>query len=161
MLRRIKKDTNYLDDRNMFITQNGQRVNHKEIDFTTCSKDNFPYKIFQNASSGNALGKVKFMFDNPHSVYLHDTPYKYLFNKDFRTFSNGCIRLQNAMQLAELVLKIDNNSAIIAVKLAPGYPVKTYLNKPIPIIIQYQTARYNEELEMVQFFGDCYGLDSL
>lgn len=161
MLPRMKKDTNYLNDRNMFITQNGQRVNHKEVDFATCSKDNFPYKIFQNASSENALGKVKFMFNNPHSVYLHDTPYKYLFNKDFRTFSNGCIRLENAMQLAELILKIDKNDAVISDKLEPGYPVKTYLNEPIPIIIQYQTVRYNEELEMVQFFSDCYGLDGL
>ena len=145
----------------MFITQNGERVNHKKIDFATCSKNNFPYKIYQNASAYNALGKVKFMFDNPHAVYLHDTPYRYLFNKDFRTFSNGCIRLENAMLLAELILKIDKNSAIIADKLAPGYPVKTYLNEPIPIIIQYQTARYNEELEMVQIFSDCYGFDRL
>jgi murein L,D-transpeptidase YcbB/YkuD len=161
MLPKMKKDTNYLADRNMFITQNGQRVNSKEIDFSACSKDNFPYKIFQNASPGNALGQVKFMFDNPHAVYLHDTPQKYLFKKDYRTYSNGCIRLENAMQLAELILKIDKNTAVISNKLAPGYPVKTYLNKPIPIIIQYQTVRYNEKLEMVQFFSDCYGLDTL
>jgi murein L,D-transpeptidase YcbB/YkuD len=161
MLPRMKKDTNYLEDRNMFITQNGERINHKEIDFATCSKDNFPYKIFQNASAGNALGQVKFMFDNPNAVYLHDTPDKYLFNKDSRTFSNGCIRLKNAIQLAELLLKIDENSAVITDKLAPGYPVKTFLNKPIPIIIQYQTVRYNEELELVQFFNDCYGFDRL
>ncbi len=159
ILPRLKKDSLFLDNRNMFITQNGERKNHREIDFSSYTKDNFPYKIFQNAGYGNALGQVKFMFHNSHLVYLHDTPSKYLFNKDFRTFSSGCIRVNHAMELAKLILDSDQNKAIIKNKLAKGYPVKVYLNEPIPIIIQYQTARYNEHLDMVQFFYDCYGLD--
>ncbi len=159
MLPRMKRDTNYLDDRNMFITQNGTRVNHKAIDFSSCSKDNFPYKIYQNASPGNALGKVKFMFDNPYSVYLHDTPSQYLFKRDFRAFSNGCIRVENALELAQLMLNTDQNKAIIKNKLAKGYPVKVYLKEPVSIIIKYETVRYNEQLDLMQFFYDCYGLD--
>ncbi|ALO14876.1 murein L,D-transpeptidase [Salinivirga cyanobacteriivorans] len=159
ILPRLKRDTTFLDNRNMFITENGERKNHHKIDFSQFNKSNFPYKIFQNASPGNALGQVKFMFENSHLVYLHDTPSKYLFNKDFRTFSSGCIRVNHAMELAKLILNADQNKAIIKNKLAKGYPVKVHLNEPIPIIIQYQTARYNEQLDMVQFFYDCYGLD--
>ncbi len=159
MLPKLKKDTSYLDNRNMFITQNGETRDHRKIDFSQYNKTNFPYKIFQNASPGNALGQVKFMFENSHLVYLHDTPSKYLFNKDFRTFSSGCIRVNHAMQLAELMLDTDQNPTIIKNKLAKGYPVKVYLNNPLPIIIKYETARYNEQFDLVQYFYDCYGLD--
>ena len=159
MLPRMKNDSLYLDKRNMFVTRNGEIVDHHEIDFTECTKDDFPYKIYQNTSRWNALGKVKFMFDNPYNVYLHDTPSKYLFRKDFRTFSSGCIRVNHAMKLAQLMLDTDQNNAILRNKLAKGFPVKVYLNEPISIIIQYQMARYNEDINMVQFYYDCYGLD--
>nr|WP_057952396.1 L,D-transpeptidase family protein [Salinivirga cyanobacteriivorans] len=98
------------------------------------------------------------MFHNSHLVYLHDTPSKYLFNKDFRRFSSGCIRVNHAMELAKLILDTDQNKAIIKSKLAKGYPVKVYLNEPVSIIIKYETVRYNEQLDLMQFFYDCYGL---
>ncbi|MFO7864390.1 MAG: L,D-transpeptidase family protein [Salinivirgaceae bacterium] len=156
-LPRMQKDSMFLDNRNMFVTMNGVRTDHRQIDFSKYTQANFPYKIFQNTDPGNALGQVKFMFDNRYSVYLHDTPSKYLFNKDFRTFSSGCIRVNNAMMLAQLVLNTDQNKANIRHKLAKGYPEKVYLNRPIPIIIYYQTVRYNSQLNLVQFFYDCYG----
>jgi murein L,D-transpeptidase YcbB/YkuD len=118
----------------MFICRNGVEVNSKNIDFTRYSKQNFPFKVFQRTNPYNALGRVKFMFDNPYSVYLHDTPTKHLFNKSTRTFSHGCIRVQYAMQLAHVVLKeIDQHKTSLAYYLKKGYPEKVYLKKPIPI----------------------------
>jgi murein L,D-transpeptidase YcbB/YkuD len=156
-LPRMQKDSMFLDNRNMFVCVNGVRTDHRKIDFSKYTQTNFPYKIFQNTDPGNALGQVKFMFHNPYSVYLHDTPSKYLFNKDFRTFSSGCIRVNNAMMLARLLLQTDQNKTNIRRELAKGYPEKVYLNRPIPIIIHYQTTRYNSRLDLVQFFYDCYG----
>lgn len=68
------------------------------------SVNHFPYVLRQDPGRKNALGTIKFMFPNPFSIYLHDTPSKYLFQKDIRAFSSGCIRLEKPLQLAEFVL---------------------------------------------------------
>ncbi|MGH6924340.1 MAG: L,D-transpeptidase family protein [Propylenella sp.] len=54
----------------------------------------------------NALGRIKFMFPNQHSVYLHDTPTKSLFERDRRAFSHGCVRVQNPMDFADAILPV-------------------------------------------------------
>lgn len=160
MLPRIQRDSTYLDKRNMFITRNGVRQNHHEIDFSEYNKSNFPFKVFQNTDPGNALGKVKFMFPNNHTIYLHDTPGKSLFNRDHRAFSHGCVRVQNAEHLAKLIVKdIDGNPKDLDYFYSKGFPVKVYLDSPIPLYITYHTCSYNPELNMVQFFRDVYGFD--
>lgn len=160
MLPRIKKDTNYLDNRNMFITKNGERINHHEVDFSEYNENNFPYKIFQNTGPGNALGKVKFMFANQYSIYLHDTPSKYLFKRDNRALSHGCVRVSNAQSLAEIILKdIDKNPSSLIYYYSKGYPEKVYLTTSIKLSIQYLTCSYNEKINQVQFFSDIYGFD--
>ena len=52
----------------------------------------------------NALGRIKFMFPNQHSVYLHDTPSKRLFERDFRAYSHGCVRVDNPLDFADAIL---------------------------------------------------------
>ena len=52
----------------------------------------------------NALGRIAFMFPNDHSIYLHDTPSRELFDEETRAFSHGCIRVEDPLSLAELVL---------------------------------------------------------
>lgn len=160
MLPRLKKDSTYLDKRNMFITQNGVKKNHHEIDFSQYSKHNFPFKIFQNSDTRNALGKVKFMFPNKHTIYLHDTPGKQLFSRDHRAFSHGCVRVQNADNLAKIIVKdIDSNPTALSYFYGKGYPVKVYLKTPIALHITYLTCNYNPQLKQVQFYRDIYGFD--
>ncbi|GAF73242.1 unnamed protein product, partial [marine sediment metagenome] len=65
--------------------------------------------IRQRPGPRNALGRVKFMFPNQHSVYLHDTPTKSLFTQDIRAFSHGCIRVQNPMGFADAILDNEPN----------------------------------------------------
>ena len=60
--------------------------------------------IVMGAGPSNPLGRVKFMFPNHHAVYMHDTPDKHLFKNSKRTFSHGCIRVRNPLQLAEVLL---------------------------------------------------------
>ena len=57
------------------------------------------------------LGVVKFRFPNKHDVYMHDTPTKNLFSAQVRTFSHGCMRVQNPVRLAEIVLAEDKKMA--------------------------------------------------
>ncbi len=63
-----------------------------------------PYSLRQDSGGKNALGQVKFMFPNRFNVYLHDTPSKSLFEKDLRIFSHGCMRVQNPLDLAAVLL---------------------------------------------------------
>ena len=65
----------------------------------------FPYTLRQPPGPDNALGRVKFIFPNEHSIFLHDTPSQELFRADERTFSSGCIRVENPLELAAVLLE--------------------------------------------------------
>ena len=64
--------------------------------------------VRQLPGEDNALGRIAFMFPNDHAVYLHDTPSRELFDEDARAFSHGCIRVEDPLSLAELVLDGSN-----------------------------------------------------
>ena len=105
----IKEDYNYLKENNYSLFQ--YTVNNKleevdpaEIDWAEIDKDNFNYLLRQNPGDNNALGRVKFMFPNRFSIYLHDTPGRYLFSQNQRSFSSGCIRIEKPIDLAEYLL---------------------------------------------------------
>ena len=86
-------------------TRSGREVNPYSVNWSQYGAGRLPpYQLRQDPGDDNALGLVKIMFPNPYMVYLHDTPTKSLFDKDERTFSSGCIRVQKAFELAELVL---------------------------------------------------------
>src|SRR5690606_21131975 len=65
---------------------------------------NLPISFRQPPGERNALGRIKFMFPNQHAVYLHDTPLRNLFEKDYRAFSHGCVRVQNPLRFADALL---------------------------------------------------------
>jgi murein L,D-transpeptidase YcbB/YkuD len=160
MLPKLKTDSNFLKHRNMFIGLNGVEQSSNDIDFNQYNEDNFPYKIYQRTGSGNALGKVKFMFPNSYSIYLHDTPNKYLFKKDYRAYSHGCVRVQNAMELANILLyTINNHKSSISYYLKKGYPEKVYLNHKIPLSIVYLTCWGDLKSSEVIFYNDIYFYD--
>jgi len=108
----------------------------------------------------NALGLVKFIFPNHFSVYLHDTPGDRLFNKDKRTLSHGCIRVEKPVALAEYVLRDKTNwteERIVAAMNAQQEQSVT-LKEPLPVHIGYWTAWVGED-GSVTFADDPYGLD--
>lgn len=161
ILFRLKKDSSYLDKRNMFITLKGKIQEHDSIDFSIYNESNFPFKIYQRSDKNNALGKVKFMFKNPYNIYLHDTPGKYLFNRDHRTFSHGCVRIENALELSDIILQnLNNHKNDKSYYLNKGFPEKIYLEKTIQINILYLTCSYNSKLKKLQYFKDVYNLDN-
>ncbi|MEJ2446169.1 MAG: L,D-transpeptidase family protein, partial [Exilibacterium sp.] len=75
------------------------------IDWSRVSEDHFPYRLRQEPAARNALGRIKFLFPNAQSVYIHDTPGKSLFKKARRPFSSGCVRVKDPMALAVQLLK--------------------------------------------------------
>lgn len=117
------------------------------------------YQISQPSGDDNALGDVKFLFPNKHSVYLHDTPSKALFKESERTFSHGCIRLRNPLTVAQTLLDDDKGSGSFNVKRlvdrGPGSN-SIELEQPMPIHVAYFTAWADKDGN-VNYFRDVYG----
>jgi L,D-transpeptidase YcbB len=160
----IKKDPGYLS-REHFKVFEGWGAEAKEIDPATIhwskvSKGNFRYRLVQNPGPWNALGRIKFMFPNPFDVYIHDTPSRELFQKTVRTFSSGCIRIEEPIQLAEYVLEGDLkwNEETIMAALETGREQTVRLPAPIPVHLLYWTA-WVDPSGMVEFRKDVYGRD--
>jgi murein L,D-transpeptidase YcbB/YkuD len=117
-------------------------------------------RIRQVPGDQNALGRIKFMFPNQHAVYLHDTPSKRLFEKDFRAFSHGCVRVDNPLDFAEAILPVAApkwNSARLS-KLYGGAERWVNLDKNIPVHLLYFTVSIDSEGKMT-YFEDIYSID--
>lgn len=95
-----KKDPSYLRRNNMKLYQGGKEVDASSINWDQVNPDKFNYSIRQGSGNGNSLGRIKFMFNNPFSVYLHDTPMKSAFLRKNRAVSHGCVRVQKPVDLA-------------------------------------------------------------
>jgi len=116
-------------------------------------------QIRQPPGERNALGKIKFMFPNPYSVYLHDTPSKSLFERDYRAYSHGCMRVMEPMEFADALLseEADLNAAYLK-KLFGGGEKRVNLTAKIPVHITYFTAWVGES-GALEFRDDVYGHD--
>lgn len=113
--------------------------------------------VRQPPGERNALGRIKFMFPNEHAVYLHDTPEKSLFTASRRAFSHGCVRVDQPLQLAALVLGKDSGWTEERIQKLVGGPNRTiHLPKALPIHIEYFTA-WVDEAGKLQLRDDIYG----
>lgn len=121
-----------------------------------------PFKFIQVPGDNNPLGKMKFMFRNQFSVYLHDTSTKNLFSKTKRAFSHGCIRVDKPQQLLKTIAEVDKrlhyDEAIDILKQIEQKEID--LNDSIPIHIVYLTSWVDED-GTLQFREDIYNYDSM
>jgi len=117
-------------------------------------------QIRQNPGPKNPLGKVKFLFLNPYSVYLHDTNSPQLFDRWDRFLSHGCMRIADALDLAAYLLKDDPvwPPQRIQEVVASGQTVQVRLSEPIPLHVIYDTA-WVDDAGVVNFRSDVYGRD--
>jgi murein L,D-transpeptidase YcbB/YkuD len=158
----VKKDPNYLKDRNIkVIDRNEKVINQNNIDWSKYSGPDFPYRLRQDPGPSNALGLIKIMFPNQHLVYIHDTPSKSLFERDDRTFSSGCIRTENPFELAEILLGDPDkwNSQSFNKILDSGRTRSIRLPKPLPVLLFYWTASARPD-GTVRFKRDPYQRDA-
>ena len=118
------------------------------------------YRLRQNPGPGNPLGRIKFLFPNKHSVYLHDTPNRGFFKRAQRNFSHGCIRVEKPLELAEFVLSSNPNwtQSTVQSTINRGRTKTVHLDQTIPVYILYFTAWVDNE-GYVNFHKDVYGLD--
>ncbi|MCD4834252.1 MAG: L,D-transpeptidase family protein [Bacteroidales bacterium] len=161
MIHKIRKDSTYLKRNGFFIINNyEERVDVSTINWNKKDPLGNKYWVRQMNSRYNALGQVKFIFPNNHSVYLHDTPSKTLFKRENRTFSHGCIRLENPDKLAQYLTDnyySQNEQSIEKLILEKERHVID-LSEKVKIHIQYITCSGTENSDMV-FYNDVYNLD--
>jgi len=156
----LQEDPAYLVENNMELV--GSDLPASEIDWTTVTRRSFPGRVRQLPGPDNALGVVKFLFPNNHSVYMHDTPARRLFARDRRDFSHGCVRLEQPYEFAYLLLA-----------LQPGVtdPVARFeylrerigeqwvrVAEPIPVYLTYRTVWFDPDGGW-QFRADVYRRD--
>ena len=156
----IKRDPGYLQAKNMsVIDRNGKHVDPATVDWQAYTKG-VPYTIRQEPGPNNALGTIKFIFPNEHFVFLHDTPSRGLFTRDDRAFSSGCIRVEDPLALAEIVLNdpVKWNRAALEEAVAGRKTMRVNLTEPMPVLILYLTAMIDPE-GRVRFLKDVYGRD--
>ena len=162
-LKKIRENPDFFTKENMKVFtagQDGEAVNPASIDWSQHSEKNFPYRLRQEPGPRNPLGRIKFMFPNKHSVYLHDTSDPQLFKKERRGFSHGCIRIEKPMDMAEFVMRGSKDWSIEKIKAVLKTKETTVANlpKPIPVHILYFTAWGNGD-GTVHFLEDIYRRD--
>ena len=155
----IKRNPGYLNRNHMeVVNRSGNPVPNSEVNWNARP---FPYLIRQKPGPDNALGLVKFMFPNPNNVYLHDTPSKQLFDREVRTFSHGCIRMQNPKAFANLLLSTKPDWTSEKIWEAMNQPKEqiVHLDKKIPVIITYLTIILDAKGKIL-FKEDVYNRDA-
>lgn len=143
------------------LDRQGNKIDAETVDWNAISAESFPYRLRQAPGPQNALGQVKIMFPNSHNVYLHDTSDKSLFDAEQRTFSSGCVRVQNPLDLSAWILKDTpgwDRQTIEAIVTA-GKEMRVDLSKPIPVYVVYMTTT-SDSCGEVTYLKDIYGRDA-
>lgn len=153
---KLAANPGYISRNNMQVLYGGKVVDAAAIDWSEANIDNF--RIRQLPGTGNALGSIKFLFPNNHDVYLHDTPSKYLFQRSYRAYSHGCVRVQDPWDLAQVLVNDDEPQMSFASLEAQrgGSEQWNSLKRHIPIHIMYLTLRVDPD-GTLRSYGDVYG----
>jgi len=157
----VKRNPDYLKERNIsVIDRAGKRVDPDTVNWQGYSTG-IPYTLRQEPGPNNALGMVKFIFPNEHFVFLHDTPSRGLFARTDRAFSSGCIRVEDPLALAEILLDDPDKWSRDALdkKVASRQTLRVNLKEPVPVLILYLTANIDPEGQ-VRFMKDVYDRDA-
>ncbi len=153
----VMRDSSFLEKTNMeVLDRTGHVIDPSTIDLSNPGA----YRFRQRPGRSNSLGSVKFMFPNQFNVYLHDTPADSLFARATRSFSHGCVRVEDPEALAEYVLRDQPEWTRERIESAMhGTEQKTVsLRTPLAVYLGYWTARVTPD-GIVQFREDIYRID--
>lgn len=164
ILSSLRNDPYYLESKNMVAYKNGEYVHSPSVDWNNVDISQYSFK--QNPGADNSLGQIKFIFQNPYAIYLHDTPAQAAFKQDMRAVSHGCVRVQKPMELARFLLNDKSKSDQVVKEIqasSRGEAVDArwqMVKEPIPVFISYYTAWTNDDGSLVSS-KDVYGYDKL
>jgi|SRR5271165_6067050 len=155
----LLKDGHVMREYGLQVSKDGNPVDWRRIDWTV--EDIRTYDITQPYQPMSVMGKFKFSFPNQHTVFMHDAlpREKWMFNQAQRTYSHGCMRVGNPMQLAEIILREDQGWDAKRVEDAVNNgPLNNEisLEHKIPVHITYFTAMVGDDGKL-RTFSDVYG----
>jgi murein L,D-transpeptidase YcbB/YkuD len=159
----LQKNPDYLEKNNMAVYETWNEKDTAALDpyatdWSQFTPETFNYRIVQKPGPQNPLGRVKFMLPNDLFIYLHDTPNDHLFKRKERSFSHGCIRLEQPFELAKYFLNWDDEK--INKQLEQEITTSVNLTKKWPVQIVYRTA-WIDESGVLNFRDDIYGHDKV
>lgn len=155
-LGKLRRDPGYLDRQGFkVIAPNGKVIRSSSVNWAAYGSRP-PFGVQQPPGKGNALGELKFLFPNSHDIYMHDTPTKNLFAEPTRTYSHGCIRVQNPREFAEVILGWDREKIDRETDSRKSQSVA--LSQKIPVHITYFTA-WPDSSGKMSYFNDVYERD--
>ncbi|CAI0768562.1 L,D-transpeptidase [Serratia sp. JSRIV001] len=141
-------------------SNDAQVIDPAMIDWSVVSPRNFPYRIQQAPGTSNSLGRFKFNMPSSDAIYLHDTPNHGLFQKDIRALSSGCVRVNKASDLANMLLQDAGwNNARVSSTLKGGNTTYVNIRQNIPVQLYYLTAWVSDDGKP-QFRTDIYNYDA-
>jgi len=182
---RLVKDPTYLSAKGFKVYRGKTEVNGDTINWSKVNKNRIPYRIVEDPGPRNSLGTVKYMFSNPFSIYLHDTPNKAAFRRTQRAVSHGCVRLQYPVLMGEFLMQNSRKYDADDFRIMMGYPPrdtarlrmydptdstaaiqkleetsKLRLDKPMPLYLDYRTVYYDRNWKL-HFAYDIYDQNKL
>ena len=147
-----------LEAHKLQVYYNGRPIDPNQVDWGSVNISAYDFR--QPPGPANVLGAVKFLFPNKHDVYMHDTPERGLFQREFRGLSHGCMRVGDPGRLAEVLLAEDKGWSKEKVQsLFRGGTTEVKLDTHIPVHNTYFTAMVDYKGNL-RTFGDLYGLDA-
>lgn len=168
---KLVKNSDYLENENINVHENWD-TNSLKFDVSSVDWNMYldndligtpkeaPMRFIQTPGGTNPLGRIKFLFPNQYSVYLHDTPEKHYFTLNEKTLSHGCIRLERPFELFEKIILKEQETNFEKNKIIQNLEEKDFkLSKKIPIHIVYLTAWV--ENNKLQFREDIYDYDKI
>lgn len=160
LLIQIAQDRSWVSANNFeLVTPQGEVAGDGEVSdelFTQLS--NGELQLRQKPGPKNTLGLVKFLFSNEYGIYMHDTSAKWLFEKERRDLSHGCIRVEKPVELAEWILAGQAGWPIDRIEdaIQGTETIAVKVKRPVQVVILYSTVTVTKDGE-VHFFKDIYG----
>ncbi|WP_435929733.1 L,D-transpeptidase [Dryocola sp. BD613] len=163
ILPKVRQDPGYLDRHGYSVlrgwSNNAEAIDPWRVDWQTITASNLPFRFQQKPGTQNSLGRYKFNMPSSDAIYLHDTPNHNLFRKDARALSSGCVRVNKASELANMLLQDAGwNDTRISGQLKEGSTKYVNIRQTIPVNLYYLTAFVGKD-GRTQFRTDIYNYD--
>lgn len=164
LLPKVAADPGYLRERGFTVYADWRpgaaQIDPAAVDWGAVAPIDLAYKFRQEPGPRNPLGRVKFLFPNPYSVYLHDTDQRSFFARESRCFSSGCVRIESPEALLRALVggRDAATDSLALAALAEGRTLPLALDAPVPVHLVYLTA-WVDETGTLQLRDDCYGYD--
>ncbi|MGB7303054.1 MAG: L,D-transpeptidase family protein [Burkholderiaceae bacterium] len=160
LLPKIKRNPAFLADNKMVVVDHNGDAHTRLSPQLARSIHQNRARIEQKPGVKNALGRVKFILPNPRAIFIHDTDTPEHFAETQRAFSSGCVRVEDATELAEFIFR--EHSSLSEKRIGKVLTSqKTHSVKPVRpmlVVLTYRTVVVNRA-GALSFLPDIYGWD--